>query len=335
MKTITPILDKAIEAKELANSKSRKPRAHNRFWPSSSSVAYVDKFGEIKVEGKCLRSEYWSILGEPITNPTNARSLRIMAAGKRMEDFEIESATEAGILVDTQRKFEHKLPSGAIISGSLDGVMKLDGKEVAVEYKSGYGVWFRKDQLGLGTDGKRLVRFTPSPKMVHVLQVLLYLDHYRGQIDDFRLIYLDRGDGENFEYSISLDEEGHGVIGRASSEATDLTPFTIHDIYARFEELAGYLTRGEVPPPDYLVIYTEALVDKLKSRDWWDGGMTNKALASHQRWRSGEPGGRRAGHYLCNGYCPFESKCKALVNKEIEETGTFFCTAGRKANEDM
>lgn len=336
---ITLAISKAVEEAHAKKQKARRdksPRNKNSFWPSSASVKFINEFGEKEVLGSCLRSQYWSFMNEPETNPANARTLRIWHYGNAIEDFEIEGAKEAGILESTQDKFKHKIPTEEFdieISGKVDGIYEYNGQRVGIEYKSGYGPYFRKQQLGISWDGSQLKRekqadgtmkdFRPYPKDSNLLQVMIYLDHY--SLDQFILIYLDRGDGAHREFEVRLDENGYAIVdGEKDSR------FNIHDIYDRFIELRRYIRDKQLPPPDFEVWYNKERVEELLEQ----GRISNKAAEGHSNWSQGKDwmkNSRRAGYFLCNGYCPYEKKCKALVSQEMKENdNTFYSVTGEK-----
>jgi len=243
------IIEKLNEALEKKNSEEvRRPREKHKYYPSSASVR-VDG----KVEGACARKEYWQITLEPSSNPPAAKNLRIMASGKRAEEAENENAKAAGILVDEQTKFQHIIPpnglrSHIVVSGALDGIYELDGKKVIVEWKSVYGDWSQTHILGVNKWGKPSTEL-PYPRIEHLLQSMLYLDHYKGEMDTLYLVYIDRGNGLMREFIITLNASGTAHI--SSGDDLGDTRFTVADIYARFIELDGYIQRKELPARDF------------------------------------------------------------------------------------
>ena len=305
-KGLTAIIEAAMEEEQERKDSTPYPRGSGVFWPSSSSVSFTNEFGEEEIAGKCMRSEYWSILGEPSTNKTNARSMRIWNYGNNVEDCELKGAKLAGIHRSDGTSFVHELTSGLRVRGRVDGIYEIQGTTVGVEYKSGYGPWFRRNQLGLGYDGRVMKSDPGKPRESNVLQTMLYLDHFK-HIKVFVLIYLDRGDGAWREYKVRLDEEGHATIEGAVDDR-----FTVGDIYKRFEELQVYVDKKEVPPPDFEPFYSDERVEVLRERET----LTKKAYELHQKFKNKKRGGKRAGYFLCNGYCPYEKLCKNLILKD-------------------
>jgi len=321
---ITKLIDSAIELENEKKQESRTPRKPDVFWPSSASVVFTNEYGEQEVHGKCLRSEYWSCKGEKTTNKTTAYSLRIWSGGNRVEDFEIKGAKTAGIHVDDDVPFEHVLPNGNKVRGKLDAIYNVQSEDVGIEYKTGYGNWFKRLQMGIGSNNTKLKitkYFKPAPKEANVLQVMLYLDHFKERLKRFFLIYLDRGDGSNHEFEMTLDTEGYPVIDGEVDKK-----YSVQNIYTRFDELKLYLDSDQVPPPDFEAMMSDERVEELHAAK----RLSKKAYDGHQRWKNDEQGGRRASYFMCGGYCPYELKCKALIREELKETGTYEKVTGEQ-----
>jgi hypothetical protein len=318
------LISAALEKHNKERQESRTPREPLVFWPSEASVKFINSHGEEEVAGKCHRQQYWAIKGKKTTNKTNARSIRIWAYGNHVEAQEILGSKYADMHVSDGAKFEHLFggAAGLMVRGKLDAVYHLSNVKFGMEYKSGYGPHFRRNQLGLGYDGKRMKSDPGEPRLSNVLQVMLYLDHFKdgvvstsnGQYTQdplkvFFLTYVDRGDGAFRDYKITLNSLGHPVVdGQVDSRTT------VSAIYERFEELQGYLDRSELPPPDFIPYYSDERVETLYAR----GGLTKKAYELHQKWKAGKKTGRRAGFWSCNGYCPYETACKRKIREDAK-----------------
>jgi hypothetical protein len=300
----TSMISEAMEAHYKEKQEGRYARDRGIFWPSSASIRFTNKHGEVEVAGKCIRQEYWDIKQRKVTNKTNARSIRIWEYGKNIEAVEIKAAKIAGLHVEDGTPFTHEFGNGLSVRGRLDAIYEVNSIKFGLEYKSGYGNHFKRNLLGLGWDGKRMRSDPGEPRISNVLQTLLYLDHFRGELDVFFISYIDRGDGSNRDYKIEIDKKGHPVIDGKTDRR-----YTVHDIYERFEELQEYSDRDEVPPPDFDPYYSDERVEELRDR----GDLTKRAYDLHHRWKDGKSGGRRAGYFMCNGYCPYEAACKRKI----------------------
>jgi len=220
------------------------------FHPSQSSCMIKNEYGEDSIVGSCLRSVYWEHKGIRETNPMSARSIRICAVGKMVERYEVENYKQMGIWRDNNVKF---YDPNTNISGESDCIVwdkDLNGLR-GVEVKSGYDYKFRTEVIGTPTKPGK-------PKFDHLLQTMLYIDHFKFP---FNIIYIDRGNCARAEYEITLNSDGTPSIN-GKKLANGLS---IPRCLARFKQLQEYLKDGTIPPRDFQLKYTKERIEFLSN----------------------------------------------------------------------
>ena len=273
------------------------PREKHRYWPSEASVTYIDKHGIPRVLGKCIRAVAYSVLGVQRTDLIDPRGMRILTMGKNIEAVEQQWAKDAGIWWGSNVKFRHRYMN-MTISGEVDMfVRRPDGVVEGIEYKSGYGYYFESEIFGN-------TRKAGYPKPEHLMQVVLYLDHYSA-IETFGIIYVNRGDMKRVEHRVSLVPQPNGdkgirVISAAGSKNVDITEsrFTVGSIYNRFMELDGILTEGIIPERDYMIQYSSTKIEN-------EYQMKNISKSKYDKWKSRK---QPIGDWNC-AYCAFKDLC--------------------------
>lgn len=273
------------------------PRDRHRYWPSEASIAYTDEHGVRRILGKCIRAVAYSALGVQRTDAIDARGLRIMHMGKIIEACEQQWAKDAGLWWGSNVKFRHRV-GHMTISGEVDMfIRRPDGTIEGIEFKSGYGYFFESEIFGN-------TRKFGYPKPDHLMQVVLYLDHY-DQVETFGIVYVNRGDLSRAEHRVSLVQQENGdktirVITRAKDKVNDIVDerFTVNSIYQRFMELDNYLNDDTIPPRDYSIQWDNATIE----REW---GFKNISKSKYDKWKSRK---QPIGDWMCR-YCSYVNLC--------------------------
>jgi hypothetical protein len=155
-------IDKAlVEAESRSEYASLEPRV----WPSEASADAFDK-RQSDIVGKCHRSSYFRLIGEPVANTTTPTAARRFRMGRACEADITALAVDAGIHVaNGVRCFVPAI----ILPFELDlVVLDPDTKQgIIAENKSIYGRWSAMD-LNSG-----------KPKIEAVMQLCLYLNEVR------------------------------------------------------------------------------------------------------------------------------------------------------------
>jgi hypothetical protein len=209
----------------------------NYLWATELSM----QFSNGTTVGSCMRKAFFSITGTPESNKTTARGQRIMATGKLIEKNEQAIDKAAGIYVAGNFKF-YLLDWN--VSGEVDEIALLDGDYYILEYKTGYGPYF-----------KRAV--AKGPKEDHLIQGMPYLKAFmdggvncRYPIKGLIYAYFDRGDpSKQWEHLVTLGERGGHKFPVVNGVSKPAFNFSLLD--ARKKELEGYVSTGELPPRDF------------------------------------------------------------------------------------
>lgn len=271
-------------------------------WPSEASVEYQDDFGKV-VDGTCMRKSFYRALGFDKDEEKDPNLSMKGEMGKRAEQGCMDRWKGMGIWVDNNVKFySHEL----LVSGELDAVVKHEepGMEMArigVEVKSFYGYYPNKMICG----AKRPP--TPGvPKMDQFLQALVYKGKYKDLLDQYRLYYVERGDGHRVEFEVGLTEDQPwwrqipGPYWGCFSEGQVNTPFKLSDVHARYKELIKFIRSRTLPPRDYSKWYTKEEVEIQ-----WARGRIGKT--KYDKWKK-NPAKNKLGDWHCS-YCPYQKRC--------------------------
>jgi len=149
---------------------------------------------------------------------------------------------------------------------------------IGVECKTGGGYFFNRTVFGTKT-------IQGNPRLNHLLQACIYLDHYieQGTIKEFIILYISRDSFDRIEHrirmekrvSVSLDEE---VVTRGPVlNGVPFRLFNMHDIYTRYLELDRVLAGELLPAREYDPHYSDEKVIRMYERE----KISKSAYTSH------------------------------------------------------
>lgn len=284
-------INECIYQSYITEKNSKTPREDNTFWPSQASIKDING----KVHGCCMRQLYYNMKAVPITNPPTTTTIRKMEFGKKIEDYEIEMAKKANILIDTQVPFE--IANNNIkIRGKMDGIGVENLITKGMEYKSSGGYMFKTRCFGTAYT-------PPMPKIPNLLQVMLYLDgfknHEKYAFDICQLLYVDRGDCVTTEFEIRLHN------GKAVVNDSIIQDISLSQIYTRFHELHRFLTTNILPSCEFRPYYDkETIIDLFSRKEITKTAYKNQLEAG----------------YGCDiecSYCEWHDKCVSDINQGV------------------
>lgn len=266
-------------------------RNRGNMYPSQASVKYLHTgYGEEIIKGSCIRSVYYRCKGyEP--EPFNARTMYIFACGNIVEDWFTEQCKQAGIWLSNSVKF---FDDSIKLSGEIDILIKEPETDelVIVELKTTAGYFSWKEVNGnKSTKGKA--------KPAHLLQLMLYLYQHRLQVSKGVLLYLNLENKERKQFVVELREEDgkhYPVIDGKLYKA-----FSVQDIHSRYEEVQGYIDRSELPPCDFVKVFTTEQVEVQYAR----GEIAKTRYEKWQRNSEKYP----IGNWECQ-YCSMREHCE-------------------------
>jgi hypothetical protein len=271
-------------------------------WPSEASVEYQDDYGTVVI-GKCLRAVFYRALNfDKDKSPDPGLTMK-GDMGKRAEESCIERWKKMGIWYANNVKFyNHDL----VVSGELDVVIKLEKYEfisarIGIECKSFYGHAANMEICG----GKRPPK-PGKPKIDHFLQTILYKEKYKDILDQYRLYYIERGDGHRVEFEVGLTEDQPwwrqipGPYWSYFEPEEVVTPFKLSDIHKRFKTLIQHIRERTLPPKDYNLVYSPEQVEI----EWLRG---NIGKTKYEAWKKKHEGNEIT-NWNCS-YCQFKNRC--------------------------
>lgn len=287
----------------------RRPGLH----PSSASVAFIDN-GKRIILGKCMREAWYSALGTPKDGTGRNVSLNMKAhQGKWSEIGMVDQWKKMGIWVANNIKFFNR---EFALSGELDLILRnpITEKIFGLEMKTFYGYAANRSLCGVQREKGTGRRLNGRPKNEHFLQSLLYAWEYRDELDEYRLYYLERGDGHRIEFRIGFDkqpdgrhlcwwEQLPGKYWNAYAEGKVYQKFTIEDIHERYKILLEKLQKRELPEAEFLEVWdAETFEYKFEngevSKTDYDKWKKNPNLKSNQK-----------GDWQCS-YCDYTDQCR-------------------------
>lgn len=272
-------------------------------WPSEASVKYKDQYGDV-VHGQCLRAAFYRAMDFPRDDVRRDPGLEMKAdMGKRAEESCITRWQRMGMWVQNNVKFyNHDL----VVSGELDSIVKFETEDykarIGIEVKSFYGYYANSEICG-----KKRPPTPGKPKMDQFLQTLNYKAKYKDVLDQYRMYYIERGDGHRVEFEVGLDGDQPfwrqipGPYWGCFKEERVYVPYKIEDVENRYKQLLKYIRTKTLPPRDYQERYTDEKVEI----EWLRGeiGKTN-----YEKWKKNKTA-NKLGHWRCS-YCVFSNRCK-------------------------
>lgn len=279
-------------------------------YPSEASVEYMDGTRKV-VLGKCMRAAWYRALETPKIDGVNVSLMMKAHLGKWDETGAVRKWKEMGIWVDNNIKFYNR---DLALSGELDAILKnpMTGKLLGLEMKTFYGYPANRSICGVKRE-KGTGRFIAGrPKDEHFLQAILYAWEYQGTLDEYRLYYMERGDGHRVEFRVGFQENPDGthqcyweqIPGKywnAYKEGKVLQPYTVEDIHERYKALLEYLRKRELPPKDFSEEWDEDTVEFMFQRG--DVSKTN-----YDKWVK-NPKTNKLGDWHCS-YCDYREQCR-------------------------
>lgn len=286
----------------------RRPGLH----PSSASVSYMDGNRKVTV-GKCLRAAWYSAMQTPKEGGPNISLGMKASLGKWDEIGVVEKWKEMGVWRGNNVKFYNK---ELALSGELDGILwnPITEQLMGVEMKTFYGYPANRTICGVLREKGTGNRYNGRPKDEHFLQSLLYYWEYQEVLSEYRLYYLERGDGHRVEFRVGWDERPDGkhqvwwqqVPGKywtAFSPEKVYRDYTIEDIHKRYKDLLKMLREKEVPGKDYKKVYDASDIEWRHE----NGLISNTA---YEKWqRNPNLASNQLGDWQCS-YCDYKEQCE-------------------------
>jgi hypothetical protein len=273
--------------------------------PTEASVEYTLD-GRKYVAGQCLRSAYYRGMKVPKTNPATSGLIHKADSGKWNEAGLINRWKEMGLWVDNNIKFYS--PS-YYLSGELDAVLKnpITGKRIGYEVKSFYGYYANKNITG----GKR-PPVPGRPKTNQFLQALVYAWEYRNELDEYRLYYIERGDGHRVEFRVGFNElpsgehqawwqQIPGDYWNFFKSEKVLQPYNVEDVYRRYQKLLDVLKKKQLPAREFSDNCDADTVQWL-----YDNSLLGKT--AYDKFKK-KPESNPVCQWQCS-YCGFKDRCK-------------------------
>jgi hypothetical protein len=273
-------------------------------YPSEASVVYMEDGFRI-VQGKCLRAAWYRNTGVPESSGPKPGLMMKANLGKWDEIGVVNRWKEMGIWLGNNIKFYQ---SKFVLSGELDAVIKdpATDKKIGVEVKTFYNFAANKEICGAKRD-----QIPGIPKDSHFMQALVYWWEYQNILDEYRLYYLERGDGHRVEFRVGFDtaadgthpvwwEQIPGNYWNFYKEGKVVQPFTIEDIHARYTELIAHIRNKTLPAKDFERAWSDERIEWAYSK-----GYVGKT--KYEDWKK-NPGKNPIASWHCS-YCGHSDQC--------------------------
>lgn len=236
----------------------------NVFAPTQASAVLDDG----TVLGQCARKTYYEQLRYE-RDMLDSRVYSIFDYGTAFEQRQIDAFKIAGIYVADHVPISFRF-GDIYVSGEVDALVNLAGTVIGVEFKTGYGYKFLRNQI-LGyvkrTTERRpylLDELQAAPKPEHILQVACYLYYFAyvatppvPKIEEWRIVYQDRGTCALAEYAVILqDVAGTHVVRvfrleHGAEYEVALRQISIEAILQRFKYVYEHVLNRTVPSRDF------------------------------------------------------------------------------------
>lgn len=207
----------------------------------------------------CLRDQFWSLKGEPETNPTDFKGAMKMKLGDAVEKIIVETVLTKMSFVGyhfrgTQVAVGQSNPDW---NGYLDALMYHEADKVWTPF-----VLEIKTKSGFGAD---LFGRQPEPSLEYMTQLGLYLknEHERGITNKGMFLYVllsDKSFGDIITIDCEYDPTTNSIRATrwVHSDGTEgkldyVVP--LQQALDRLKKLNEYVEKNEVPPPDYKYKY--------------------------------------------------------------------------------
>lgn len=260
----------------LSNPATKVIKKSVTFHPSSASIVVPAQEGGNKVIGSCLRESYYRMTEIMTSNTTVPDYIVSANIGDKLHDYLNEVINDHGFIMGLQKiDSEHSfLDEDLNLSGRSDLIVwdHFNNEMVGIEIKS----------VGEFKSGKVIER--PDP--VHVMQCMLYLDHYRTTIPELMhrptkwyIWYISRSEGWStkgkkhlsplqmlWDFYITLDDNGIPSI-HTSSGNERWEHFSVEKIKDRYRQLRNNLDNGILPDRDFQIEYSEEKIVGLYKTD--------------------------------------------------------------------
>jgi len=304
--------DFSLIAEEDDYESNLKSFAKNRpgLYPSEASVEFMEN-GQKIVLGHCLRATWYRVLDIPVPDGTNVSLMMKAHLGKWDEIGTIDKWKGMGIWVANNVKFYNKSYG---LSGELDAIIKnpLTGGNIGIECKTFYSYAAGRNICGVQREKGTGRSFPGHPKVEHFLQAVLYYYEYKDILEQYRLYYLERGDGHRLEFRVGTIDNSDGthqcyweqVPGKywnVFEEGKVIQPYTIEDIHSRYKRAIEYINKKILPPRDFASIYSADQIERLH-----DKGEISKT--DYERWAK-NPDKNHLGSWQCS-YCSWKKQCE-------------------------
>lgn len=273
-------------------------------YPSEASVVYM-KDGFRIVQGNCLRAAWYRNTGVPKPHGPKPGLAMKGNLGKWDEIGTVNRWKEMGIWLGNNIKF---FQPQFVLSGELDAVLldRETNRKIGVEVKTFYNFAANKEICGAKRD-----QIPGTPKDSHFLQAIIYWWEYQNILDEYRLYYLERGDGHRVEFRVGFDtaedgthpvwwEQVPGKYWNYYREGKVVQPFTIEDIHARYTELIHHVRAKTLPPKDFERAWSDERIEWAH-----DNGMIGKT--KYEEWKR-NPGKNPISSWHC-GWCEYSDQC--------------------------
>ena len=286
-------------------------------YPSEASVEYIQD-GMHKVDGKCLREAWYRHMQYPKSDPAGPVLMHTADLGKWDEIGLIDRWKKMGLWIGNNIKFYRQ---DLVLSGELDAILKILDKKIGYEIKTFYAYPAQREILGL-----KRPEVPGKPKSNQLLQALIYSWEYRNELDEYRMYYLERGNGKRVEFEVGCEEKPGpngthtcwyrqipGDYWNKFNKDKVYLPFGIEDIHDRYKKLIKYIRTETLPPKDFEAIYNTEKIELLKSK-----GLIAKT--TYEKWQK-NPKKNPIGNWQCS-YCAQKSRCKTdSLQETINKTG--------------
>lgn len=265
-------------------NQTRKPVEHkDRFYPIQSSC-YITFPKYKKLYGACLRASYYSCIGKEEDASTNIINPLKRKIGIYIEKMILDDLSRKGNIKSKKVSFTNNKYS---ISGELDAICLIDGKEYGLEIKS------------IGGDNyyiNSLIFDNNSPKWQDLFQTIVYSYTFKDTIPNgFILLYIRRDTGQIKEFIIQVEPYGNKLLVIINGKPE--TRFEVNDILYRYKILKQYVDKEIVPPKDYIQIYNKEDI----YRYYKAGAISKKQLEAY--------GIKPFGDSQCR-FCNYKKECE-------------------------